>query len=632
MRFWTLTRQMFALSATVTVLSLAVGVTSTSSLVRLSDVNRQVQENGQALRAHMLADMMHDALRGDVLRALDDVAHGGKAKDEVHRDATEHAETFRQALRESRAQRISAPVTESQHTLEPVVEKYIADAERVVSIAYTSESEGRAALPEFSDQFSTVESSMEAVSQLIEKENAAAVDRASAAAMETRRNVFSLSILAAVLTSAVMFWKAQRLSRRVGRVARGLEELRGRIVDPLEAAVASVSRGDLTPRLEIQLDPIHDRFDDEVGDLAQSYNMISERLAGAAHSLNEGLTDLSRLIRQVTVSATEVTRASSGMSDATHETDREVEEIAAGTLVLAQSSEQSASAASQLAAQVIAANEAVANQVATSRDVTSSLHQAADALNATRVASDQAAKSAEQGAEAIRATLDAIRRVRSKSHESSQTIRELDAASERIQGIVGAIEQIAAQTNLLALNAAIEAARAGEHGRGFAVVAEEVRKLSEQASQSTAEVRSLIQGIRGYVTQVVDGMSGIDSESEDGARRADVAGETLRKMVSDVSAVSEAVSAVADRTLAAERKLAELGHQIAHFETVASEMEQGAMGVSSASQQVASVSQTSAASADRVRHSSSQVRLASEDLGRLATDLDTAARSFRLAA
>src|SRR5690606_9876243 len=53
-----------------------------------------------------------------------------------------------------------------------------------------------------------------------------------------------------------------------------------------------------------------------------------------------------------------------------------------------------------------------------------------------------------------------------------------------------------AQTNLLSLNPAIEAARAGEHGQGFAVVASEVRKLSEQTSEASAQVASLIENIQ----------------------------------------------------------------------------------------------------------------------------------------
>jgi methyl-accepting chemotaxis protein len=63
-----------------------------------------------------------------------------------------------------------------------------------------------------------------------------------------------------------------------------------------------------------------------------------------------------------------------------------------------------------------------------------------------------------------------------------------------IEGILDLINDIADQTNLLALNAAIEAARAGDAGRGFAVVADEVRRLAERSKTAAAQIAELVQG------------------------------------------------------------------------------------------------------------------------------------------
>ncbi len=99
---------------------------------------------------------------------------------------------------------------------------------------------------------------------------------------------------------------------------------------------------------------------------------------------------------------------------------------------------------------------------------------------------------------------------------SQATPRRVKVIIERLQRDILTFAQsnntIASQTNLLALNATIEAARAGNAGRGFAVVAQEVRKLAQQASETSKHfqdrvISRLTQG-SAYAQRLVDKLEG----------------------------------------------------------------------------------------------------------------------------
>ena len=96
-----------------------------------------------------------------------------------------------------------------------------------------------------------------------------------------------------------------------------------------------------------------------------------------------------------------------------------------------------------------------------------------------------------------------------KATEVLGSIKEVDEYAENAQSITQIIESIAEQTNLLALNASIEAARAGEAGKGFAVVADEIRKLAEDTSKATNDIRNLINTIQEKTQNTVSNMDDV---------------------------------------------------------------------------------------------------------------------------
>ena len=75
---------------------------------------------------------------------------------------------------------------------------------------------------------------------------------------------------------------------------------------------------------------------------------------------------------------------------------------------------------------------------------------------------------------------------------TEEKVRECSKYMEDLSRLIENLMKIAKQSNLLALNAAIEAARVGESGKGFAVVASEFRKLADNTTKLSKEIKTIV--------------------------------------------------------------------------------------------------------------------------------------------
>jgi methyl-accepting chemotaxis protein len=149
-------------------------------------------------------------------------------------------------------------------------------------------------------------------------------------------------------------------------------------------------------------------------------------------------------------------------------------------------------------------------------EMTSTVKQTTENASEANTLAGEAKSKAQAGGEVVEDAVNAM--------------SEILDSSNKINDIIGVIDEIAFQTNLLALNAAVEAARAGEQGRGFAVVAGEVRTLSQRSAAAAKEIKDLIR----------DSVSKVES----GSTLVNQSGETLAEIVSAVDKVATMINDV----------------------------------------------------------------------------------------
>lgn len=130
--------------------------------------------------------------------------------------------------------------------------------------------------------------------------------------------------------------------------------------------------------------------------------------------------------------------------------------------------------------------------------------------------------------------------------ETSMSISEkIKSESENVVNILYVINEIADQTNLLALNAAIEAARAGEHGRGFSVVAGEVRDLATRTKASTIEIEHAMQSLIDGNRKMYQSMKTTNDKSKNSVENAENVQNSLLNIVELVAKIKAASSKTA---------------------------------------------------------------------------------------
>lgn len=487
--------KLLILGAICTVIVIVLSFTGYVYLSHSNKATIVAINNGSALHHQMTADMMHDALRGDVLSALL-AAQSKKTGEEaaIKRDLLEHAELLRASMDKSKSLTSNDDLRSSLEKTRPVLDAYIAAANNIIDLAFKDPTAGMHELPKFMDAFHKLEDAMAKISDDIEKTNTQSEYELKEILAEALNVIFILAAISLVIIIGASVSIPRYISRALSQLG--------------ETVISISVDKDLRRRATIEKD-------DEIGRLGQHINNM--------------LTDFQSSINQISQLFTK---------------------LLSSTQVLARTTEKSSNELKK--------QEAETQQVATAMsEMSYAVQEVMNNANHAAEATAQANQKAASGKQVVVSSIESMDALARMVEHAAETIEQLKKDSENIGVILDVIGDIADQTNLLALNAAIEAARAGEQGRGFAVVADEVRTLAGRTQQSTTEIQRMIEQLQSGATDAVNIMASGRKQAQssvDHVRNAGAALDAISKVVEKIAEMNSqiAVSAKEQNSTATE--------------------------------------------------------------------------------
>ena len=205
-----LNKSLFALGVTSVLALVISGVTALGFSRSLGHGQYSIQMASTALRNHLECDMMHDAIRGDVLAAF--IAKDAAELTECKKQLDEHVTWFREKLDENSKLDLPQSVKDAAEQVLPTLTNYVDSAAGIIHKAGTDRTTALVELGSFLKVYEELEGKMESLSDVIEQ---AGKDYSAVQASQFRNfryYIAGITILSSIVLSLVILVQVRRIT------------------------------------------------------------------------------------------------------------------------------------------------------------------------------------------------------------------------------------------------------------------------------------------------------------------------------------------------------------------------------------------------------------------------------------
>ena len=280
-------------------------------------------------------------------------------------------------------------------------------------------------------------------------------------------------------------------------------------IRPLNNSIDEIASGEADLTKEIKV-----KSNNEIGNVANNFNKFTNKLREiikiikiTKNKLDDNKTMLNN---ELNTTSSAITQINANINSFSNLTKSQSESI-----------ETTVSAVNEISGNIDSLNKLIENQSSATLQASSAIEEMISNINSID-------KNVVKMASSFNDLSESTNQGNNAQKELSCIISDIVEKSKQLDETNKLINNIAYQTNLLSMNAMIESAHAGNFGHGFAVVANEIRKLAEDSTKSSKNIKNLIKEVLALIDELTKASSIEDESFNDITNNINVVNDLIR--------------------------------------------------------------------------------------------------------